>query len=101
MATTTTDHPEAHRFELRVDGDLAVTAEYRLGDGRITFTHTATEEAHRGGGLARDLVTFALADARDRGLAVLPECPYVRKIVAEDPELVALVPEDERPRFDL
>ncbi len=101
MTTTTTDHPESHRYELAVDGDLAVVAEYRLDGDRITFTHTGTEPAHRGEGLARDLVTFALADARDRGLAVLPECPYVRKVVGEDPALVALVPEDERARFDL
>lgn len=101
MTTTTADHPEAQRYELRVDDDLAVVAEYRLDGSRITFTHTGTEPAHRGEGLARDLVTFALDDARSRGLAVVPECPYVRKVIAEDPALVTLVPEDERSRVGL
>lgn len=101
MTTTTTDAPEAHRYELHVDGDLAVVAEYRLDGDRITFTHTGTEPDHQGQGLARDLVTFALDDARSRGLAVLPECPYVRKLIAEDPALVALVPQDLRAHFEL
>ena len=101
MAPTTTDDTEAHRWELRIDGDLAVTAAYRRDGDRITFTHTVTEEAHRGEGLARQLVSEALAAARSQGLAVIPQCPYVRKLVAEDPDLVSLVPEGERARFDL
>ncbi|WCO66061.1 GNAT family N-acetyltransferase [Iamia majanohamensis] len=101
MTTTTTNVPEEQRWELRVDGDLAVVAEYRLDDDRITFTHTRTEPDHRGEGLARQLVDAALADARDRGLAVVPECPYVRKVVGEDADLVALVPADDRDRLGL
>ena len=38
------------RYELAVDGALAI-AEYRLRDGRITFTHTEVPDALEGRGI--------------------------------------------------
>jgi uncharacterized protein len=99
---TVTDHAEASRFEI-IDGDeIGGIAVYELRGHSIAFVHTETLPGHEGRGLAKQLVTFALADARRRGLAVLPECPYVRKVIADNPsEYLDLVPTAARPLFGL
>ena len=100
--TTVRDNPRRHRDEIHVDGQLAGFAEYRLDGQRITFTHTQTEPAFNGRGLARQLVTEALDDARRRELPVRPLCPYVRKVVISDPErFLDLVTAEDRSRFNL
>ena len=43
----------------------------------------------------------ALTGLRDRGVAVLPYCPFVRAYLQRHPELVDVVPEAERARFGL
>ena len=100
--TTVRDNPGQHRYEIHVGGQLAGFAEYRLDGQRITFTHTQTEPAFNGRGLARQLVREALEDARRRELAVRPLCPYVRKVVTSDPErFLDLVTAEDRSRFNL
>lgn len=48
------------------------------------------------------LVTEELDDARRRGLAGLPFCPYVRQVIASGPEqYLDLVPPRNRERFKL
>jgi len=76
------DNAAAHRFEKIVDHHAAV-ATYAIDGGVITFLHTVVPEALRGRGIARELVEFALASVRERGLKVIPQCvvfeAYMRK----------------------
>ena len=96
------DNIDEERYELADDGLLAAIAEYRRNDQVIAFTHTETRAGHEGKGVAQKLVEFALAEARAQGLAVLPYCPYVRKVIAENPsEYLDLVPADQRATFEL
>ena len=107
MDTTVTDNPAEHRFEVRVDGRLAGFAEYRAkrhGDGPdlLVFTHTEIDEAFEGRGLGSALVRTALDTVRDRGLAVRPDCPFVRAYIARHPDAyLDLVPPELRPRLGL
>lgn len=102
MTTVICDNPEQDRYEMHVDDRLAGVGEYELSDGRIAFTHTEVGEEFSGRGLARRLVADALAESRRRGLAVLPFCPYVRKVIADAPDrYLDLVPASERARFEL
>ena len=82
MTTDIHDNVAAHRFEKVVDGHAAI-ATYRLDGDVITFEHTVVPEALRGQGIARELVEFALASVRQRGLKVVPQCEvffaYMRK----------------------
>jgi predicted GNAT family acetyltransferase len=82
---------EKHRFEADLgDGSFAI-AEYRLGEGRIAFTHTEVPAAHGGKGVATALIRFALNWARERGLKVAPICPFVAaylKSHAEEQDLL-------------
>ena len=76
------DNVAAHRFEMIVERHAAVVT-YSIADNVITFIHTVVPEALRGRGIARELVEFALASARERGLKVVPQCEvfdaYMRK----------------------
>jgi len=54
-----------------------------------------------GRGLADRLIRFALEDARARGLAVLPFCPFVKSFIERHREFEALVPDAYREQFGL
>ena len=70
------DNPERHRFEIDLgDGTFAI-AEYTLRPGKIMFTHTEVPEAHEGKGIGTTLIRFALDAARERGMKVIPICPF-------------------------
>jgi len=70
------DNPEKSRFEADLgDGSLAI-ADYSLRHGKIIFTHTEVPPAHEGQGIGSALIRFALAAARERGLQVVPICPF-------------------------
>lgn len=95
------DNAEDRRFEIWVDGELAGFTTYVLRPGVIAFLHTELDPRFRGQGLGRELVTAALHSARERGLNVMPHCPYVRGFIAQNSEFLDLVPERDRPRFNL
>ena len=73
---TVRDNPERHRFEIDLgDGTFAI-AEYTLPAGKMMFTHTEVPDAHEGKGIGTMLIRFALDAARERGLKVIPICPF-------------------------
>jgi hypothetical protein len=100
---TVLDVPDRSRFEVHADGRLAGFAEYRFKDpGLIVFTHSEIDDAFEGRGLGSTLVRGALDAARARGLAVRPDCPFVRGYIARHPDAyLDLVPEELRPRLGL
>jgi len=95
------DNPDQERFEIRADGELAGFVQYQLRDGVIAFTHTQTDRQLRGQGIAGHLIQSSLDSARERHLAVLPYCPFVRSWIAEHPAYADLIPPDKRARFDI
>jgi predicted GNAT family acetyltransferase len=97
MELQVADNPERAQFEIRADGELAGVVQYHLRDGVIAFLHAETESRFRGQGFAGRLVQFSLDSARDRHLAVLPYCPFVRSWITEHPEYADLVPDHKRP----
>lgn len=101
MNVTTRDNVERGRYEVYADGELAGFADYRLRADRMSLTHTETEPALQGRGLAGVLIRDALNAARDGGLSVLPYCSYVRSYIERHPEYLDLVPADERASFGL
>jgi predicted GNAT family acetyltransferase len=96
------DHPALHRFEVWVGDERAGFTRYDdRGGGVVAFTHTEIEPRFEHHGLAGRLIEEALAAARARGWAVLPECPFVRAHLKKHPEAVDLVPEAKRRGFGL
>lgn len=79
------DNRAEQEFTLDAGGGRAVAA-YQLEGGVIVFTHTAVPPALEGRGIGGRLVRGALDQARDRGLKVAPQCPFVRAYVERHPE---------------
>lgn len=96
-----TDNPDASRYEMHVDGELAGILVYRLHDATLSLQHTEIEPAFQGAHLGGHLARGALDDARERGLAVLPFCPYIDSWIRKHPEYTDLVPQDRRASFSL
>ena len=104
---TVLDVAERSRFEIHVEGGMAGFAAYRMkhdgpGPGLLVLTHTEIDDAYEGRGLGSTLVRAVLDTARDRGLSVRPDCPFVRAYVARHlDDYLDLVPEELRPRLGL
>lgn len=101
MQTDVVDRPEQHRYEILADGAVAGFAAYALRGTSLTLTHTVVDDAYEGRGLGSTLVRQVLDQARERGLEVLPACPFVRAYLQRHGEYVALVPEEARARYGL
>jgi predicted GNAT family acetyltransferase len=95
------DNAERHRFEIDLgDGSFAF-AEYNLIPGKIMFTHTEVPKAHEGKGLGSALIRFGLAEARARGLKVIPICPFFAAYMERHEEVQDLLDETGRRKFGL
>jgi predicted GNAT family acetyltransferase len=91
MSPEVRDDPERSWYEARTGGRRAGVAAYRLGDGVITFTHTVVEADDEGQGIGGALARAALDDARARGLAVVPQCPFIAGWIERHPDYAPLV----------
>ncbi|HEX7154973.1 MAG TPA: GNAT family N-acetyltransferase [Thermoanaerobaculia bacterium] len=92
MSTQVRNNEAESRFETTVDGHLAV-AEYFLGDGRITFTHTEVPEQLEGQGIGKALAKAALDHARAKNLKVVPQCRFIAGYIERNQEYQDLVAE--------
>ncbi|MDB5677703.1 GNAT family N-acetyltransferase [Sphingomonas bacterium] len=80
MPDKVTDNRAEHEFELEVDGLRAIAA-YQLEGDTIVFTHTLVPKKLEGHGVGSKLIRGALDAARDRGLKVIPQCPFVKAYI--------------------
>ena len=85
MAAEVVDNPEKHRFELTVDGAVAV-AEYRVENGRIVLTHTKVPPELSGRGIGSKLArgVFEALQASRRSAAA--ECSFMAEYARRHPE---------------
>jgi predicted GNAT family acetyltransferase len=82
----------AKRFVLTRDGAEAVL-DYRDVDATtLDYFRTFVPTSMRGGGVASILTEHALRDAQERGLKVIPTCPYIATYIERHPEFRPLVP---------
>lgn len=89
-APQVTDNVDKHRFEVRLGDDVAF-AEYRLKPGQMVLPHTVVPPAFEGKGVASALARHAFAEARARGLMVVPTCPFMAGWVTKHPEAQDIV----------
>ena len=84
------DNGSEQEFTLEADGEVAVAAYQREGD-TIVFTHTVVPPRLEGRGVGSRLVRGALDQARDQGLTVVPQCPFVRAFIERHQEYCDLL----------
>jgi predicted GNAT family acetyltransferase len=89
-----TNNEADHRYEAHVGDDLAGFITYRMEQGRLVLVHTETEQGFQGHGVGGALASWALDDARARGLSITPFCPFVASYIRHHPEYADLVAPD-------
>jgi predicted GNAT family acetyltransferase len=85
MAEDVRDNPDEGRFELEIDKQTAFVS-YETKAGIITFTHTDVPLVMSGKGVGSRLIRGALDAARERGLKVVAECPFVAAYIKKHGE---------------
>jgi predicted GNAT family acetyltransferase len=80
------DNPEAKRWEVSDGEDVVAYSQYLLPSERIVFTHTVVEPEYEGRGIGSRLARVVLDDAVERGLRIVPVCPFIRAYVERHPE---------------
>ncbi len=85
MADRFTDNTDESRFELHVDGHMAV-ADYRRSNGVLTLLHVEADMALRGTGAAGRLMEQVVAAARAEGSKIRPLCSYAVAWMRRHPE---------------
>ena len=98
------DDREAARYLARPAEDAGAddTAEIRYiqhGD-TIELWHTEVPRALAGQGIGSRLVRAALDDARERGLHVVPTCPFVGAFLRRHPEYHDVIAPEHRARLE-
>jgi len=81
----------AHRFEIRFSEGLAFLKYHYDRAGGLHLDHTEVPPARQHHGVAALLAKTALDFAKDRGLTVVPRCPYVVAYLKEHPEFDSLL----------
>jgi predicted GNAT family acetyltransferase len=85
MADRFTDNTAESRFELHVDGHLAV-ADYIRSNGVLTLPHVEADMPLRGTGAAGRLMEQVAAAARAEGAKIRPLCSYAVAWMRRHPE---------------
>ena len=92
MSKEFANRPDAHRYTLHIDGNLASAVDYAINGNAISFTHTFTDPKRRGQGLAGDIVEFAVNDVESStSYRIVPMCWYVGEWFDKHPERAALL----------
>lgn len=97
--TVVTPRPDQHRYEIAVDGRPAGFTEYSDYRRVRTFLHTEIDAEYEGLGLGSVLIADALDDVRERGMTIVPRCPFVQAYVDHHPEVADLVDPNARRRY--
>lgn len=90
MSYTLIDNEEKKQYEFHIDGDLA-RIEYMKAQGKIFLTHTEVPAKFEGKGIGSALIKQALDDIQQKGLTLVPLCPFVAAYINRHPEYNTLI----------
>lgn len=82
-----------HQYEFHIER-YTPKIEYIINkDNEIFLTHTEVSPALGGKGVGTQLVKKTLEDIKERGLSVVPLCPFVAAYIKRHPEWMSIVKE--------
>jgi predicted GNAT family acetyltransferase len=90
MDQTVTDHPDKNRFELPVDGELAL-AYYRRDGDQFVLTHTEVPQRLSGQGIGSRLAKGVFEAIRASGGRAVTRCEFMAAYAARHPEYADLI----------
>jgi predicted GNAT family acetyltransferase len=85
------DNAAELRYEVLAEGNVLGEILYRNRGERVVLLHTEVVPYAEGSGVGSRLVAGALDDIRDRGLRVVPLCPFAAAYIRRHPEYADLV----------
>lgn len=88
-----TNNEHGRQYEFHIDG-LMPKIEYIKAGGKIYLTHTEVPRELEGKGVASSLVVQVLEDIQQKGLKLVPLCPFVISYLKHHPEWDSLVFKD-------
>lgn len=92
MGKEFTHEADAHRYVLRIDGEITAVVDYAVNGNSISFTRTYTSPKQRGHGHAAEIVRFAADDVEATStLRIVPMCWYVGEWFDKHPERSGLL----------
>jgi predicted GNAT family acetyltransferase len=75
------------RFYISEEGrDLAEMVYHWDGDKRMVIDHTEVDPSLEGKGIGKALVARGVEFAREKGIVIVPVCPYAKKVMERTPE---------------
>lgn len=84
---TVTDEGTHGAYRTDVAGtDVPAELTWKARGGDRVADHTFTPPQARGQGIARKLVEAMVADAREHGFKIVPQCPYVAALFRKNPD---------------
>lgn len=73
------------RFFIQLEGvDVAEMTYVWSGDSRFIIDHTEVSDVLRGTGAGKKLVAAGAAYAREKGVKILPLCPFAKRVMEGD-----------------
>lgn len=75
------------RYVARADGKAEAEMTYSImNETTIIIDHTGVPDEWRGMGVGKALVKRGVEDARERGVKIIPLCPFAKAQIDKNPE---------------
>jgi predicted GNAT family acetyltransferase len=88
------DNKEKRRFETEVDGRLAFI-EYTAMPNIVSLNYIEVDKVLEGNGVASEMAEKVLLQIEQRGLKIIPVCPFIKKYIKKHPEWETIVADEQ------
>lgn len=84
------DNAAMHRFEMKVEDDIAVSY-YQEQDDRVLLLHTEVPQRFSGQGVGSRLAHAVFEELKRRGRRVITRCPFMASYAVKHPDYLSML----------